>query len=422
MRKRWSRIPLIAVGVALVAMLALTLGSASASAATQHWYGVSEGPRLAEGTSTEVTGEGNATTLAFNIIGTKIEINCGSVKTSGTIENPAGGANGRLREATMTFKACSVGTPSGCTVPENIVTNQLQGETTLVGKQTAFKLAPETGTAFTTFTLGGTSCPSFLQGSKTLTGGPTAEFSGSGNQYETRALSPSTLKYGGQSVTLLDRFQLNSNSGQPVSIGADTEPAGQHWFVGGERTEPVKTKLAEGSTIHYVSVPSSTELEISATIGGANFRMQCAGSGGGAEGSVENPTGGGAGTATATITFAGCSVSQPAGGVCYVQNPAVSSLLSGLAGESAGTSSVTLSPSGKTTIATFVVGGESCPVVMKGSKSLTGSGLTGAPNASGMLLFQSSLNTGLKYAGQTATISAQTKPEISTGERLTLAP
>ncbi|HUC00774.1 MAG TPA: hypothetical protein VMS11_13210 [Solirubrobacterales bacterium] len=406
-----------------MAMLALSFGSAAASAATQHWYGIYEGPRLPTGSPTAITGEQNtATTMAFSIAGAEVEIACNSMKASGTIENPAGGVNGKLREASLTYGECQTVKPAGgvCTVPSTITTNALRGEATLGGKA-GIRLEPENGTAFTTFTIGGSSCPSLYKGSKTLTGGPTAEFIGYENQYETGAFSPSTLKYAGQTVTLLSKFELNSNAGLPVAIGVDTDPAGERWYVGGEKSKPTSAKFAAGSAVSYVSRPGSTGLAITATIAGVKFNMACSGSGSGFEGSVENPAGGGAGTATGTMTLAGCYVSEPSGGVCSVESPVVSTPLSGLAGEAAGAPAVTFSPIGKSTIATFVVSGGSCPTALKGSKSLTGSGLTGAFSETGKLLFSSSLNAGLKFAGQTATVSAQTTPEAGV-ERLLLAP
>ncbi len=417
---RSSKGPLSALGVALVAMLALGafFGSASASAATQHWHGHIGGTRLLEKTPTEVVAEDTTSTqIKFYVAGAKLTIDCGSLDAGGTIENPSGGANGTLSGVSISFGGCAVTEPTGlgCTVPSTIETNQMKGEATTFEGSPAVKYSPAEGSIVTTFTVSGNKC-TFWGGSKTITGSFIALYAGIEDHWAITDLSSAGLAYGGiPAVKLNTDYQLNSKAGEAVAVGADIAPPGQHWYLGAGSKEI----LAEGSATGYSSLEGSMSSTISATITGVKFTMQCGGSSS-AEGAVENPVGGGAGTASGTIDFAGCTVSEPTGGKCSVDGGGTTSLpLSGLATEAGGDPAATFSPAEKTTIATFTISGASCPWALKGNKSLTGS-LTGVPDPFGNYVFSG--DEGLKFYGVTATFSAQATLETSAGKRLVLAP
>jgi hypothetical protein len=409
-----------ALGITLVALLALgaLFGSASASAATQHWYGYAGGTKLAEKTPTEVIAEDEGgATLKFTIAGIGIEIECNSTSAGGKIENPSGGGGGTLDGATIKFEECTMTKPAGCAVPSTIGTFPLKGEAAKFEGLPAIKYSPVEGTAVITFSMTGASCPGFLQGSKTITGSFMAEYTGYKGRYWVGTLSSKGLEFGGSStVQLMTESQLASKSGKAVALATDL-PGVEHWYLDGPPAGGAKTKFAEGSSVSYSAATGSATHTISSTIVGLKLKIQCGGPSSSIWGSVENPAGGGAGSAAATMAFAGCSVVEPAGKGCTAE--AAAKPLSGLATESAKLPAVTLSPAEKTTIATVTIGGASCPGAMKGNRDLTGS-LTGVPDPYGNYAFSG--NAALTLGGQAATFAGQATLETSTGERLGIAP
>jgi len=401
-------------------MLALgaLFGSASASAATQHWYGQVGGAKLSESAPTEVVIEDKGTvSLQFNAGGAELNIDCRSTEAAGVIENPSGGASGALGGVTLTFGECAVASPAACVVSDTFKTNALKGEATKFEGVPAIKYSAASESTIITLMVSGDSCPSFWKGAKTLAGSFMTVYQGTGGNYGVSKSSSTNLTWGGQPVAMIGDQAISSKSGKAVALVTDPLPAGEHWYLGGGPTEGAKTKLAEGSSVSYSSSTGSASYTVSSTISGVKFTIQCNGSGNWAGGSVENPAGGGAGTAKGSMVFAGCIVSQPAN--CVVEGGGASSKsLTGLATEAGGVPAASFSPTEGSTIATFTIGGASCPAALKGGKSLTG-GLTGVPNSSGTYAFS---GAGLKYAGQTATLSGQATPETSAGERLLLAP
>jgi len=338
------------------------------------------------------------------------------MSAAGAIENPSGGADGTLGSVSMTLGECAVSKPAACVVPATIEMNQLKGTATEYNGSPAIKYEPASGSILTTLSITGSSCS--LKGTRNITGSFIAEYLGSGGDYRVTALSSAGLKWSGQAVTMTNTHELSSKAGSAVALATDTPSKGKHWYLGGAPAEGPDTKLAEGSSVSYSSLTGSATYTVSATVGGVKNTIQCSGPGNWAGGSVENPTGGGAGTAYGSMVFAGCIVSQPAN--CVVElGGAGSKSLSGLATEVGGVPAVSFSPAEGSTIATFTIGGASCPAALKGAKSLTG-GLTGVPDSSGTYAFS---GAGLKYAGQNATLSGQATLQItSTGERLLLAP
>jgi hypothetical protein len=421
MKQRSSRGLRYLSGAAFLCMLALAglVGTAGASAATQHWYRLNTEGRLSEHTPTEVTASGEGLTrFAFNNGGIRLEISCTAMGGSGTIENPSGGANGKLRGAVLTFSGCSVVEPAGCTVPTTIATNALQGEATLYEGRPATRFEPESGTTLFTFTVGGTQCAGIIKGSRSLTGSFLAEAAESpAGRYSVTQASSAGLKYAGVSVQMIGSYGLASrSSAKPVTVETDRSPAGQHWYIG-PRSE-TRVGLAAGSPFNYSSASDPISLNVAATVGGVKTRIECGGSSSRMEGTVENPLSGGAGTATGRILPAGCSIPEPNSGACIVEG-VESELLSGLATEAAGAPAVTFAREGSF-LDTFLVGGASCPAALKGSKKLTGK-LTAVPDAFGTFVFSSSLSA-LKYGGQNATVSGQAALTMGGGEPLLLAP
>jgi len=418
MRTR-SKGSLLTLGIALVALGAL-FGSASASAATQHWYGYAGGTPLAEGTPTEVVAEDAlGVTIKYSYAGVELHIRCNSTSAGGSIENPSGGGSGTLSGVVLTLEECHVDKPAGkCTIPSTLETVELKGEATKFEGVPAIKYSPKSGTILTTFNVTGSECPVMVKGEKYIAGSFTAKYAGFGRWYEVTVASSAGLNWAGQPVYMQTLYELNSKSEEAVALVSDTH-TGEHWYLGGEPAEGGKTKFAEGAAVGYSSVNGSMTTTLSASAGGSSFAILC-GSGSGIEGSVENPSGGGAGSATGTVTFAGCTTTvNGKAGVCSVQGGgATSNPLSGLTTESGGAPAVSLSPAEKTSLTTFVVTGAECPAAFKGTKVVNGS-LTGVPDSLGTYALS---GTGVKYGALPATLSGQTTLETSAGERLGIAP
>jgi len=422
MRTR-SKGSLSTLGIALVAMLALgaLFGSASAAAATQHWYGYAGGTPLAQETPTEVTAEdAGGVDIKFLYSGVELDISCNSMSADGSIENPSGGGAGALSGTVLTLDECEVVKPGPeCTIPSTLETVELKGEATKFEGVPAIKYSPKEGTVLTTFSITGGGCSGYI-GTKYIAGSFMAKYQGSGGNYEVTMLSSAGLSWAKQPVKLVTHYELSSTSEEAVALVSDT-PSAEHWYLGGAPAEGAKTKLAEGSTVGYSSVSGSMAATISMTAGGTKFTIQCGGPSSGIAGSVENPGGGGAGTATGTMTFAGCTATvNGEAGACSVQGGgATSSPLSGLTTESGGAPAVTLSAPEKTGLVTLVVTNVSgCPAAFVGTKKVQAT-LTGVPNPFGTYTI---LGAGVKYGAIPATLSGQATLETSAGERLGIEP
>lgn len=160
-----------------------------------------------------------ASTLAATVAGVEFEIRCAKQSGSGTAVNEevAGAMIIRGTDTTVNYEECETTKPAGnvCTVPTTITTNELKSAT--VSATTQQKYEPSSGSTFVTFTIGGTSCPAALKGSKSVTGSATAEVTNeeSGVQ-EFTATSGSALKYAGQVATFISKNKFATPGGAQV--------------------------------------------------------------------------------------------------------------------------------------------------------------------------------------------------------------
>ncbi len=160
-KSRTSRRAISAFGMALVASLALSVvGVASASAATQYWYG--EKGKLSEGKPSGFTMAGSSTFVMYWIApaGTH-PVTCTVQKSEGTVENPVGGAAGTAKASSFVLSNCTMTTLPGCKVKEGkIEMVPLKAVTTEAtsGLKTypAVEFSPQEGTLLFYLTL--TSC------------------------------------------------------------------------------------------------------------------------------------------------------------------------------------------------------------------------------------------------------------------------
>jgi hypothetical protein len=132
------------------------------------------------------------------------------------------------------------------------------------------------------------------------------------------------------------------------------------------------------------------------------------------EGTVENPTGKGAGTANGTLSFSGCTVAKPSN--CFHKAP-ITIAVKGEATEFGGKPAVKFTPVGGGFDLTFE--GEKCPLKEK-VFPISGS-FTGIQNSATLLEFTQA-SSALKAGTEPVTLEGTSKMETSKGERLKLAP
>lgn len=116
-----------------------------------------------EPVSAKLEGTNGASILKATVAGATTEIKCGTGKTSGTIEDGAGGTVGKSTTNT-TFEECKLLKPATCKLtPEDekeIKTTELKGSLTLTAGRVEDKFEPRVG-AFTTVSIEGKeiTCP-----------------------------------------------------------------------------------------------------------------------------------------------------------------------------------------------------------------------------------------------------------------------
>lgn len=147
-------------------------------------------------------------------------------------------------------------------------------------------------------------------------------------------------------------------------------------------------------------------------------------------GTIENPSGGGAGVLTGSpglyLTFSSCTYVQPSGQGCEIKDGQLETAsLAAVAEEIEGKPALTLHPVGGAQLATWVVQG-CATTALDGAYSLTGtitgfSELLTGETSSRILRFLPT-TAGLKGAGLPAQISGTMQTKNSAGEMLLLAP
>jgi len=194
---------------------------------------------------------------------------------------------------------------------------------------------------------------------------------------------------------------------------ASASAATQHWYVGG-------TKLAEG-TPTSVTMKGTTIFALGWTYGGANYEVQCTSQK--AEGQIENPVGGGAGTDYgSSFNLSGCTVTKnlPAKLYCTIENGEILMGTNGLTTEFEGKTAVNFSPYGSYFTGVFFEGGK-CPLSGLGSIHLNGS-FTGIANSATSSLDFTKTSSALLFGGNAATLIGTSKLETTSGQTVTVAP
>lgn len=389
----------LGLGLALVAVLALSAIAAAgpASAATQHWY--AGGSKLAQGVPTEVTGKAAGTFIfKWDFSGVEVEISCSEMSTAGTVENPSGGGAGTLSGGSLELKKCNVQKPSCVVKNQEISFNTLKGQLTEQSGKPAIKYEPASGTTFFSLTL--EKCA--IAATYNVKGSLAAFLPEENSNFYTFNQQSTALTIGGTPADLIGIYTLSTLGEEEVSVaGKALSISSGHWFAGG-------VELGQGASTPFVTAGGSMSFNLASTPFGANVNISCTGSLNKLEGTIENPTGGGVGTATGTLTLGGCSVTQPLN--CIIEpggkTPLQSNKLSGVVTEAEGKQAVKFSPAEGTVIAKVTLSGEKCTTPgtfnVKGSLVVT----------SGGGKFTISPSSSLTLGGSAATVSGQLTLEL----------
>ena len=194
---------------------------------------------------------------------------------------------------------------------------------------------------------------------------------------------------------------------------ASASAATQHWYVGG-------TKLAEG-TPTSVTMKGTTSFSLFFTYGGGVFEFKCTSQN--SEGTIENPTGGSAGTdSKGPFKLSGCTRVRPLGSKgCQIQNGEVNISTSGVATEFESKSAVTFGPQEGSLFFSIGFEGSNCALpTLLVSGSLTGI----ANNATSSLEFTKT-SSKIYWGGNEAnpiTLVGTSKLETTSGQTVTVAP
>lgn len=400
---RSSKRMLSALALAIVAALALT--ASAASAVTLHWN--VGGTRLAQGTPTKVVGKSvERFTLGYSIAGQNLKVECSSMASGGTIENPSGGAAGTMASISSSLSGCAVAEPSGklCVVEPTLPFESLKGAAAEQSSSAAIKYTPALGSYVISFSLKNCTVES-MNHSYSFAGSVQSRARTSNQSvYAFDATSGSALTFGGQPAFVTGAYELTSESGAPVTLAAGQALTigSAHWFLGGggRGWEGAKAELAQGTPTAFSSLEGSTSFNVGATVAGVKVSIACSGATSTMNGSVENPSGGAAGTATGVLNLPSCSMTAGKATGCTVA-PFKTQMLAGTMTEVAGAQAVKLAAAeGKETMGTFVISGCSTEA-LNGSKALTGA-ITATPDSHGSYSLQAAP---VKFGGQTATVA-----------------
>jgi hypothetical protein len=428
MIKKRSRGRRLLLAVPLALLLGLVAAGSAWASTTNVPIWQSGGSAIPFGTSRSLSGGQSIAGLTLNWenSGEFYYLSCEGLKTTGSVENFASGKSGTYSNTVSAFNTCWVWTEETYETCALSHAPTLQGATGELSDEGSSAVLNVKGTiAINLAGCGNTTWSTQFSGTL-VPGWQEGEF------WVSKAI-PVTLN-GGSAHGELAGLGLKMQSGTtPISVAQEAVEngpfTGTHWYSGGasrNRGEKARALLAAG---HAVSLfKGSTSLAVESVIGGVTVKLACTGMGS-VGGSVENPTGGGKGTAQLAFEFSGCEVVTPVGGVCTVLGGGFTTgSLSGTQIEEVGGPLLQLEPVGTTTIAKVEIEGSGCPSALRGSLSLTGK-LMAKPQMEagakrGSWLLPSAKNktsvSGLKFRGQTASASGEITAETLEHEIVTL--
>lgn len=320
------------LGGLVVAMIALgaVAAAGSASAATQHW---ASSTQLPFGSSTEVSGEApeRETYLEFYVGSTEVEISCSGLSASGSLENPVSGGSGALGDKGFELTGCETNIPACALKEEAIPFGSLSSSTYANSGGDWIEYKPpgfESDVAVLTLV---------NKHNNTCQWGPTWYVKGKG--FSARALPGSPGEYQispenvhlsvfGEPVSMNSHFNLTqSSSGKKMVLSSAASPGSPHWYLDSANW----SNLSAGKSATYASYGPMT-FDLVSEFAGIGVEVSCSGTSNSIGGSLENPTGGGAGTASASLSLGGCTMPYWEAHGCVLHQP-VQWSLSGTATE-----------------------------------------------------------------------------------------
>lgn len=330
-------------GLAVAATLALSAlaVAGSAAAATQHWASAHQVPSA---TPAEFTGKATGwSVFRWEPGGADIEFECNSLSTTGTVENPVGRKAGNLDAGAFSFGGCSVNTVEGCVIQgESIDLAPMSAQATTASGKDLITYKPVGSSYYGIFDLEaapGMKCA--LSASYPIRGQlSAAAIAGAAGEYE---LKPSELTIAGAPVHLSGRYSLTTPTKEALVLSSSASAGTPRWYLGSAKW----TNLSTGTSTTFSTPSGSMSFDLESELYGIPVEVSCTGVANSLAGSLKNPTGGGAGTASAEMSLNGCSVStSPYEFGCTVETPIQLKGLTGLDVEVAGSPALELAGAG----------------------------------------------------------------------------
>jgi hypothetical protein len=334
----------LALGLTAVVLAVGALASVgSAAAATQHWASATPATQISPGSYQSFTGKNQGRVeMKWRVAGAWVVTDCSNLSTSGTVGNPASGGSGTLGETTLELGGCTPNL-SGCQiVNESIPFERLKGHALDEAGEERVRFEPNAGSTMAVihFNAG---CS--IGTSVTVTG----SFEGTSvpSQSGEYQVTHSNLKVGENEFRMVAELSLAASSEQPLALSSEGSPGTPHWYLASGKW----TLIPAGEPTNYWS--SAVPLTLNTKIAGGKVEIsQCEGID---VGSVENPAGGGAGTASSTLTpgwASGCQINVKG---CFIES-VTSGELPGRATEVGAVPAVEWSPSSGSTVMVFHLG------------------------------------------------------------------
>lgn len=312
-----AAVRLLAIAGALLVLSSLATASA-ASAATPVWS--ENGTHLKFGSAVPFSAaSAHGMTLKWTYQGLPMWVECNNLTASGTVENSGEGKAGTLKP--------TVGAAfTGCRLVQAGEQATWTGTTCRVPAEIPFEY--KSGALTNTPYIGGGLKLSNVAIKFEITNCPheyfhfiTWEFFGEVTGTEGHGALPGEIRvpagthletHGPENaeITFAMRFLDGEFTSTPIKVVEDEPltPGHHYWYTGGGATEEgPPTLVPAGSPLSFEGAGNKLTLE--GILAGFEVTISC--SGGTSAGSVENPVGGGNGTASLTLTYVGCTVLRP---------------------------------------------------------------------------------------------------------------
>ncbi|HTR73993.1 MAG TPA: hypothetical protein VMH33_01885 [Solirubrobacterales bacterium] len=400
----------LALGLTVIALAVGVFAAAgSAAAATQHWATATPAAQIAEGNSKSFTGQnfGNVE-MNWKYGGSTIIMNCTKLSTSGTASNPTGGGSGTHSPTSLELSGCTINIAS-CKIVNEVITFEAQkGYAVDEGSSERIRFEPYSGATMAVVDLANNGKSCSLAGEIRMTG-----------YFEAIARAAQPGRYwiaGSPHLRMLEHelevvaeFTLNA-SGQPLALSSEGSPGVPHWYLAPSEWTAIPT----GKAVSYFS--GAVPLTLSTKIGLA--KVEISGCEGLNAGSVENPAGGGAGTASSTFTPAWASGCRVNVGSCVVKGTESIELV-GKATEVGAVPAVEWTPKSGTAVMLFYLGNAPSKVCsLPGEIDVTGKLIATSEGDGHFDLAASELKVGT----QTATAGGKFSLGAELGQSLRLQP